>query len=215
VSAELAWRRAIIRTARRMNAAGINRAKAGNVSARAGQDGFLITPSARAYERMRAAEIVRMRWDGTAAGKRRASTEWRMHRDIYLERADVGAIVHAHPVCATALACLGRDIPAVHYMVALAGGTTIRCAPYATFGTQRLADGAVAALRGRKACLLANHGIVAVGPTLAQALDLAIEVETVAAIYACALQVGKPAILSDRQMAAVLAKAEQYRSAGP
>jgi L-fuculose-phosphate aldolase len=205
-------RREIIETARRMNATGINQGKSGNVSARAETGGLLITPSALAYDTMRPEDIVQVRLDGASQGKRRASTEWRLHRDIYASRSDVGAIVHAHPMFATTLACLGREIPAVHYMVAVAGGASIRCAPYATFGTQELSDHAVAALEGRTACLLANHGMVAVGSTLADALDLAVEVETLAAMYWRALQIGQPVILSDAEMARVLAKFEDYRA---
>jgi L-fuculose-phosphate aldolase len=205
-------RREVVETARRMNAAGINQGTSGNVSARAGADGFLITPSALAYARMRAGDVVRMRLDGTSFGARRASTEWRLHRDIYAKRKDVGAIVHAHPLFATTLACLGREIPAVHYMVAAAGGASIRCAPYATFGTQELSDRAVAALQGRKACLMANHGMIVVGPTLGEAFDLAVEVETLASLYWHALQLGEPTILSRAEMARVLAKFEHYRS---
>jgi L-fuculose-phosphate aldolase len=209
---DVSVRREIIQTARRMNATGINQSTSGNVSARVGTGGFLITPSALAYDEMRPEDVVQVRLDGTSLGRRRASTEWRLHRDIYARRSDAGAIVHAHPMFATTLACLGREIPAVHYMVAMAGGATIRCAPYATFGTQELSDHAVAALDGRKACLLANHGMVAMGSTLADALDLVIEVETLAAIYWRTLQVGEPKILSDVEMARVLAKFEDYRA---
>jgi L-fuculose-phosphate aldolase len=215
---DVSVRRDIIQTARRMNATGINQGTSGNVSARAGAGGFLITPSALAYDAMRPEDVVQVRLDGTSLGRRRASTEWRLHRDIYASRSDAGAIVHAHPMFATTLACLGREIPAVHYMVAMAGGATIRCAPYATFGTQELSDHAVAALDGRKACLLANHGMVAMGSTLADALGLAIEVETLAAMYWRTLQVGEPRILPDVEMARVLAKFEDYRAgsiAGP
>jgi L-fuculose-phosphate aldolase len=205
-------RREIVETARRMNAAGINQGTSGNVSARAGTGGLWITPSALAYDKTRPEDVVLVRPDGTSLGRRRASTEWRLHRDIYATRSDVGAIVHAHPMFATTLACLGRDIPAVHYMVAMAGGVSIRCAPYATFGTQELSDHTVAALDGRKACLLANHGMVAVGPTLVAAFNLAVEVETLSAMYWRALQIGEPTILSEAEMTRVLAKFEDYKA---
>jgi L-fuculose-phosphate aldolase len=205
-------RRQIIETARRMNAIGINQGKSGNVSTRVGKSGFLITPSALAYAKMRAEDIVEVRFNGALQGKRRASTEWRLHRDVYAKRSDVGAIIHAHSIYATTLACLRRDIPAVHYMVAAAGGASIRCAPYATVGTQELSDRAVAALNGRKACLLANHGMVVVGSTLEDVLDLAVEVETLAAMFWRALQIEEPEILSDAEMATVLAKFADYRA---
>lgn len=209
---DVSVRREIIDAARRMNATGINQGTSGNVSARVRKGDFLITPSALAYDTMRPQDVVRVRLDGTALGRRPASTEWRLHRDIYARKSDVGAIVHAHSMFATTLACLGREIPAVHYMVAMAGGATIRCAPYATFGTQELSDHAVAALDGRKACLLANHGMVATGSMLADALALVIEVETLAAMYWRALQVGEPRILSDAEMARVIAKFDDYRA---
>jgi L-fuculose-phosphate aldolase len=205
-------RREIIETARRMNALGINQGRSGNVSARAAEDGFLITPSALAYEKMRAEDVVAVRLDGTSVGKHRASTEWRLHRDIYAQRMEVGAILHAHPMYATTLACLRREIPALHYMVAVAGGKSIRCAPYATVGTQELSNRAVAALKGRKACLLANHGIVVLGTTLVEAFDLAVEVEALAAMYWRALQIEEPEVLSEAEMTRVLAKFQDYRA---
>jgi len=206
-------RKAVIATALAMNAAGINRGKSGNVSARwrdAAFDGFLITPTGLPYADTAAGDVVAMTLAGDARGPRLPSSEWRFHRDIYQSRTDVQAIVHAHPPFGTALACLGRGIPPFHYMVAAAGGTDIRCAPYATFGTQRLSDHAVAALADRKACLLANHGVIAVGASLAAALALAVEVETLAEMYWRALQIGDPVILSDAEMQVVLGKFEQY-----
>jgi L-fuculose-phosphate aldolase len=152
-----------------------------------------------------------MKLDGTVpAGKREPSSEWRFHRDILATRPDVGAVVHTHAMFATTLSCLRRGIPAFHYMVAMAGGDSIRCAPYATFGTQALSDHAVKALKGRKACLLANHGMIAVGGTLAEAMALAVEVETLAAQYWRALQVGKPILLPKAEMRRVLAKFATY-----
>jgi L-fuculose-phosphate aldolase len=206
---ELALRGEIIATARAMNSGGLNRGKSGNVSARIAS-GFLVTPTGIAYESMCAEDIVAMSADGVAAGSRAPSSEWRFHRDIYAARPEVGAVVHTHSPFATTLACLGRGIPAFHYMIAVAGGHDIRCAPYATFGTQTLSDHALAALEGRKACLLANHGMIAVGAALTEALALTVEVEALAEQYWRALQIGEPNLLSDAEMAVVLAKFAGY-----
>ena len=204
----------IIKTALAMNAAGINRGKAGNVSARwrddDGFDGFLITPSGLPYARTTPADIVAMTLGGESLGARTPSSEWRFHRDIYRARPEVGAIVHTHAPFATTLACHDRGIPAFHYMVAVAGGEDIRCAPYATFGTQALSDHAVAALQDRRACLLAHHGMIAVGKDLDGSLALAVEVETLAEMYWRALQLGEPERLSGQEMGVVLAKFAGY-----
>jgi L-fuculose-phosphate aldolase len=202
-------RRALVETARRMAETGLNRGTSGNASVRAGR-GFLVTPSAVPYARMRPQDVVEMALDGTARGTREPSTEWRFHRDVLAARPEVGAVVHAHSVHATALACLRRDLPAFHYTVAAAGGDSIRCAPYATYGTQALADGVLAALSGRRACLLANHGQVAVGATLEEALALALEVEGLAATYLAALAAGEPVLLSEGEMAEALSKLATY-----
>lgn len=210
---ERALRERVIAVARGMNAAGINRAKAGNVSARwrAGQfDGFLVTPTGIDYERLAPPDIVAVALDGTVRGDRAPSSEWPFHRDIYRACGEANAIVHTHAPFCTALACLGRGIPAFHYMVAVAGGRDIRCAPYATYGTQALADAAVRALDGRRACLLANHGMIAFAGDLDGALRLAIEVESLAEAYWRALQVGEPRLLSDDEMARVVAKLGAY-----
>lgn len=206
----LALRRKVIATARAMNGLGINQGSSGNVSARAGK-GFLITPSALPYDRTTPADIVAVGLDGKAAGKRRPSSEWRFHRDIYAAREDAGAVVHSHAVHATALACLRKPIPRFHYMVAMAGGENIRCAPYATYGTQELSDHALAALEGRRACLLANHGLIALGKDLDAALALAVEVETLAHQYLAALAAGEPKLLTKKQIAEALAKFADYR----
>ena len=206
-------RGAVIATALAMNGAGINRGKSGNVSARwrdGGFDGFLVTPSALPYAQTTAADIVAVSLAGEARGLRRPSSEWRFHRDIYAQREDVHAVVHAHAPFATSLACLHRGIPAFHYMVAVAGGSDIRCAPYATFGTQDLSDHVLAALAGRRACLMANHGLIAAGESLDAALALAVEVETLAEMYWRALQVGDPVLLPDEEMRVVLGKFEGY-----
>jgi L-fuculose-phosphate aldolase len=206
---ERALRQDIIATAIAMNARGINRGKSGNVSART-PSGFLVTPTGLAYDSMRPGDVVAMTVDGATQGPRAPSSEWRFHRDIYAARAEAHAIVHAHSPFATTLSCLERGIPAFHYMIAVAGGSDIRCAPYATFGTQELSDHALRALDGRKACLLANHGMIAVGPSLADALALAVEVEALAEQYWRALQIGQPTILSDAEMARVLEKFSTY-----
>ncbi len=204
-------REAIIATARAMNAAGINRGTSGNVSARIA-GGFLVTPSGLPYAHTTAADIVMVGDDGTSTGRRRPSTEWRFHRDIYVQRAEVQAIVHTHSPFATTLACLDRGIPAFHYMIDVAGGSDIRCAPYATFGTQELSDHALAALEARRACLLSHHGMIAIGNDLEAALALAVEVESLAEMYWRALQIGEPTLLSEREMQRVLEKFAVYRS---
>jgi len=203
----------IIATAVRMNERRINSGTSGNVSART-ESGFLVTPSGLAYESLRPEDIVDMTLAGVASGARQPSSEWRFHRDIYADRPDTNAIVHAHSPFATSLACLGRGIPAFHYMIAVAGGKDIRCAPYATFGTQELSDNALVALTGRRACLLANHGMIAVGASLGAALALAIEVETLAEQYWRALQIGAPNLLSNAEMNVVLEKFQSYGQIG-
>jgi L-fuculose-phosphate aldolase len=207
-----ALRSAIIATALEMNVAGINRGKSGNVSARI-DGGFLITPSGLPYADTTPGDIVAVDETGTASGTRKPSSEWRFHRDIYRARPEAAAIVHAHSPFATTLACLDRGIPAFHYMIAMAGGNDVRCAPYATFGTQALSDHALRALDGRRACLLAHHGMIAIGETLKKALALAVEVETLAEMYWRALQIGEPRVLGDEEMREVLAKFATYGAA--
>jgi L-fuculose-phosphate aldolase len=213
-------REAVVATARAMNAIGINRGKSGNVSARwqdAAFDGFLVTPTGMPYGDLAATDIVALPIADSAdvaRGPRSPSSEWRFHRDIYRARTGTAAIVHTHAPFATALACLRRAIPAFHYMVAVAGGRDIRCAPYATFGTQELSDHAVAALADRTACLLANHGMIAIGASLPAALALAVEVETLAEMYWRALLAGEPVLLSDAQMDEVLERFRTYGQPG-
>jgi len=204
-----ALRREIIATARRMNALGINQGKSGNLSHRI-SGGFLVTPTGMDYDTLKPADIVAMDFDGAHRGPRLPSSEWRFHRDILAARPEANAVIHTHAMFATTLACLGREIPAFHYMVAVAGGDGIRCAPYATFGTEALSRHAVSALEGRKACLLANHGMIAVGDTLKATLALAVEVETLAAMYWRALQVGEPNLLDAAEMARVIEKFRTY-----
>jgi len=204
-------RHAVIATALDMNALGINRGKSGNVSARI-DTGFLITPSGIAYADIVPDDVVAMGLDGSVDATRKPSSEWRFHRDIYASRDDVHAIVHTHSPFATTLACLDRGIPAFHYMIAVAGGSDIRCASYATFGTQQLSDHALQALAGRRACLLAHHGMIAVGDSLKGALALAVEVETLAEMYWRAMQIGEPQVLSMQEMETVLEKFAAYGS---
>ena len=188
-------RQSIIDACLRMNASGINQGTSGNISLRHG-DGMLITPTSTPYEAMKPEQIVYMHLDGNHDPGQRPSSEWRFHRDILKARPEINAIVHAHPPYSTMLAIMGMEIPPVHYMVAVAGGDTIRCAPYATFGTQELSEHAVRALEGRLACLLEHHGMIAVGPSLPKAMWLAVEVETLARQYHGCLQIGTPLLLS-------------------
>jgi L-fuculose-phosphate aldolase len=162
------------------------------------------------YDTLRPEDIVLMRLDGSHEGPRLPTSEWRFHRDILALRPEVNAVLHSHSMFCTTVSCLRRSIPAFHYMVAVAGGSSIRCAPYATFGTEELSRHAVAALEGRKACLLANHGLIAVGADLPGAFKLAMEVETLAAMYLRALQVGEPVLLDEAEMAVVLEKFKTY-----
>jgi L-fuculose-phosphate aldolase len=207
-------RHALIATARALNDAGINVNKAGNVSvrcSRGSQAGVLITPTGLGYERLQPSDLVFLRLaDGSHAGGREPSSEWRFHLDIHRARPELPAIVHTHSPSATAIACHGRGIPAFHYMVAAAGGDDIRCAPYATFGTQQLSDNALVALAGRRACLLAHHGVIACESSLERALALAIEVEHLARMYLAACVLGEPPQLPADEMVRVLAKFESY-----
>lgn len=202
-------RQSIIDACLRMNALGINQGTSGNISLRHG-DGMLITPTSTPYEAMKPEQIVYMHLDGNHDPAQRPSSEWRFHRDILKARPQVQAIVHAHPPYCTMLAIMGMEIPPVHYMVAVAGGDTIRCAPYATFGTQELSEHAVRALEGRLACLLAHHGMIAVGPSLPKAMWLAVEVETLARQYHGCLQIGTPSLLSKEEIEKVRVRMAGY-----
>lgn len=229
-------RAALIAACRALEAQGVNQGKAGNASLRWDRGvraGLLVTPSALAYDRMRPDDIVWLSvelapeseggadgWPAEVdAAGRRPSSEWRIHRDLLAARPAAAAIVHAHPPHATALACLpavqAAGIPAFHYMVAAAGGADIRCAAYATFGSRALSDAVLAALHERRACLMAHHGIVAWGASLASAVALAVEVETLARMYHLARQLGEPALLPADEMARVLAKFADYRPDAP
>jgi L-fuculose-phosphate aldolase len=206
---EFAIRRSIIDACRQMNALGINQGTSGNISVR-WNGGLLITPSGLPYERMKPEDIVPMQLDGAYDHRLKPSSEWRFHCAIMQARPDVGAIVHAHPIYATAFAICRRQIPAIHYMIAAVGGPTIRCGDYASYGSAELSEIALAALEGRKACLLANHGMIAVGPDLDKATWLALEVETLCKQYATALQIGAPQILSDDEIALTVEKFKTY-----
>ncbi len=202
-------RSAMVVGAQRLSALGLNRGSSGNIGVRLAQS-FLVTPSGIPAEELMPQMMVEMDFSGTVLGSGKPSSEWRFHRDILAARADIGAVVHTHSRYATSLACLQRDIPAFHYMIAAAGGDTIRCTPYALFGTQELSDLALQALSGRKACLLGNHGMIALGADLKAALALTLEVESLAQHYWTALQLGEPNILSKQQMQTVMEKFETY-----
>ena len=199
----------VLECARGMNACGINRGTAGNVSVRA-EGGFIITPTGMDYARALPEDMVFVDIQGQAQGVRKPSSEWRFHRDIYAQRPEAGAIVHTHSPFATSLACLQLDIPAFHYMIARFGGDTVRCAAYATFGTQALSDAMLKALEGRSACLMAQHGMTVFGRNPAQALAHAVELEALCEQYWRALQLGTPLLLSAEEMAVVLEKFRTY-----
>lgn len=203
-------REELVATMRGLEADGLNRAAAGNASVRAGA-GFLVTPTGIVPGELEPDQIVQMTLDGEVVDSRwRPSSEWRFHAGIYLARPDAAAVVHVHSPCATALACTRREIPPFHYMVAVAGGANIPCAPYATFGTEALSQRVVAALAGRKACLLANHGLVALGPSLSRARRLAVEVEELARQYLLALGAGGPVLLDEREIADAIRQFGNY-----
>ena len=204
-------RAAVVVAARSLNTQNLSPGASGNVSLRWG-DGFLITPSALPYLQTEPHDIVYVTLDGRPEGPRRPSSEWRIHRDIYASRPDAGAVIHAHAPFATTLACHERGIPPFHYMVAAAGGVDIRCAPYATFGTQELSDLAMQALDDRRACLLGHHGLLTLGESLEAAMQLAIEVEALAQQYWQALALGDPPLLTPAEMEDVLARFADYRA---
>lgn len=201
-------RATLVETAKRMSASGLSFGRSGNVSVRWG-DGMLITPSGAAYDTLMPDDIVYVDADGIPRGGK-PSSEWRFHQAAYKARPDAGAVVHCHSRCATALACAHRPIPAFHYMVAVAGGTDIPVAPYATFGTEDLAAHVAEALANRKACLLANHGQIAAAGDLEAALELAGEVENLAAQYLEVLKLGEVHLLDDAEMQRVLERFETY-----
>lgn len=215
---ELALGRQVIDICRDLEKRALNQGTSGNVSVRLGQDaedGFLITPTALPYDIMQPEDMAHMRFDGGRTGRREPSSEWRFHLDIYRDRPEVGAVIHTHSGFSTTLACLRLGIPAFHYMVALFGGNDIRCSAYATYGTQELSDLVVAALKGRNAALMGNHGLIVLGPTLQRALALTVEAETLAMMYWRALQLGEPSLLPDDEVARVREKFATYGYASP
>jgi L-fuculose-phosphate aldolase len=215
--AELALRQQLIATCRELERRGLNQGTSGNVSVRVSTnpaDGFLLTPTALAYDVMEPADIVRLDLEGKPTGRRAPSSEWRFHLDIMRHRPEAQAIVHTHSKHATTLACLRREIPAFHYLIALFGGHNIRCSGYALYGTQALSEEILKALEGRSAALLGSHGLIVLGPSLERALSLTQEVETLAAMYLQALQVGEPVILSQAEIEQVRAKLATYGGYG-
>lgn len=207
---ENAARRDVITTALAMSASGLSPGRSGNVSVR-WKGGMLITPSGMAYDSLTPKDIVFVDGDGTVAAKsRKPSSEWRFHLAAYTERPDREAVVHTHSLNATVLACQHKPIPAFHYMVAAAGGTEIPCIPYASFGTEELAGYVCDGLRHHDACLMANHGQIAIGSSLSSALELASEIENLAAQYVHVLSLGKPKLLNEAQMQDVLVRFQNY-----
>ncbi len=200
----------LLATSRRLVELGLNRGTAGNAAVRH-EEGMLITPSALPVAEMTTDSMVRMDLEGKVFQGGKPSSEWRFHRDIFVARPEIGAVLHMHSTFATTIACLGRDVPAVHYHIAIAGGDSIRCTPYTIFGEQNLSDLALEALHDRKACLLGNHGMIALGKDLADALSVAQEVEYLCEIYWRTLKAGTPQILTAQQMHAVKEKFVEYK----
>jgi L-fuculose-phosphate aldolase len=208
-NADQSLRRKLLHVTMQLVEHGLNRGTSGNCSVRNGS-GFLITPSGATIEDMSPESMVEMDFSGRVIGDGKPSSEWFFHRDILEKRPEVGAVIHTHSVFATALACLRKDVPPFHYMISVAGGDNIRCAPYALFGSQALSDAALLALEGRRACLLANHGMIVLGRDLDVALAVAMEVETLCEQYLRALQAGEPHLLSSEQMSEVMAQFKGY-----
>lgn len=199
----------LLRITRSLSELGLNRGTSGNASVRVA-DSFLVTPSGMEVEAMTPHDMVWMDFSGEHKGKCKPSSEWRFHRDILKARPEVGAVIHTHSIFAATLACLRRDIPPFHYMIALTGAATIRCAPYALFGSQELSDNALKALDGSRACLLANHGMIVLGENLDKAFAIAVEVETLCEQYWRALQIGEPHLLTTQEMDEVFRQFKDY-----
>lgn len=206
-------REQLLNITRKLHELGLNKGTSGNVSVRDGE-GFLVTPTGMEVEAMTPRDMVAMGFDGQPRLKgedeRKPTSEWRFHRDILHARPEVNAVIHAHSMFATTMACLHQEIPAFHYMIAVTGGDSIRCAPYALFGSQALSDNALKALQDRRACLLANHGMITLGESLSQALDVAVEVENLCEQYWRTLQIGKPHVLNEKEMAEVFRSFKGY-----
>ncbi|MDE2368243.1 MAG: class II aldolase/adducin family protein [Burkholderiales bacterium] len=209
---EDAIRTAIVAAGQRLDALGMNRGSTGNCSHRFGA-GMLITPTGMGADELRPQDLVWVGWDGSGRGDWEPSSEWHFHQAAYLARADLQAVVHTHSIHATALACLRRGLPSFHYMVAVAGGDDVPCVPYHLFGTEALSKAVATALRERDACLLANHGLVAAGPTLARAMKVVQEIESLCEVYLKALAVGEPALLSAAEMTQVHERFARYGKA--
>ncbi len=201
----------VIKYANMLNTENLSALRSGNISIRH-DDGFLITPSGVKYSSLKYEDIVFVSLEGKFEEKKnKPSSEWRFHKDIYLNKTEANAIVHAHSIHATAVSTHGKSIPAFHYMVALAGGNDIKCADYATFGTEELSQNIIKALENRKACLMSNHGQVAFEKNLNKAFELAQEIENICQQYINALKIGKPKILSDDEMIKILEQIKNYK----
>jgi L-fuculose-phosphate aldolase len=209
VSNERTLREEMVAYGLKLTPSGLSQGTSGNLSIRF-EEGFLVTPSGMPYGEITPDDIVFVDMEGRYDHPRRPSSEWRFHRDIYAARPDAGAVVHTHPPYSTALAICRTEIPAIHYMIAVSGGDSIRCCDYYTYGTQELSDAVVRALEGRMACLMANHGMIATGTNMEQAMWRAVEVETLARQYTLALQVGKPVMLTDTEVVQSLEKFGNY-----
>ena len=206
-------RKEVIKYSIKLNTTNLSPLRSGNISVRSIEnsvEGFLITPSGKKYDTLKEEDIVFVSSDGNHDTNLKPSSEWRFHKDIYLKKPDAKAIVHAHSPHATAVSAHGKDIPAFHYMIALAGGDSIKCAKYATFGTQELSDNIIYALENRKACLMSNHGQVAFGENLKSAFELAEELENICHQYINTIKLGDPKILSSSEMDVILEKVKNY-----
>jgi L-fuculose-phosphate aldolase len=202
-------REAAVAAVRKLDALGMNRGSTGNLSVRVGA-GMLITPTGMGADELRPQDLVWLGWDGAQRGDWLPSSEWHFHQAIYRTRPDLQAILHTHSTHAAALACLRRELPAFHYMVAVAGGDSVPCVPYHLFGTEALSQAVAGGFEDRDACLMANHGLVAGGATLAKAMKVLQEIESLCEVYLKALAVGEPAVLSKDEMAAVMTKFASY-----
>ena len=204
----------VIEFSQKLNSTNLSPLRSGNISVRVTEnnvDGFFITPSGKKYDTLKEEDIVFVSNEGNYNPNLKPSSEWRFHKDIYLKKTDAKAIVHAHSPHATAVSAHGKDIPAFHYMIALAGGDSIKCAKYATFGTQELSDNIIYALENRKACLMSNHGQVAFGKNLEGAFELAEELENICHQYINTIKLGEPKILSSSEMDVILEKVKNYK----
>ena len=207
-------REEVIEYSIKLNTSNLSPLRSGNISVRSEKDGiqgFLITPSGKKYDSLKEDDIVFVSNDGNHDINLKPSSEWRFHKDIYLKKLNAKAIVHAHSPHAAAVSAHGKDIPAFHYMIALAGGDSIKCAKYATFGTQELSDNIIDALEDRKACLMSNHGQVAFGENLESAFELAEELENICHQYINTIKLGEPKILSSSEMDVILEKVKNYK----